>query len=50
MYSVFAAELIMWSMACIEKFQVMNSTTGFRPENADPTAKPVNPACAEEQR
>lgn len=46
MYRVFAAELMIWSIACIEKFHVMNSTTGLRPANAAPTAKPVKPACS----
>ena len=27
------------------KFQVMNSHTGFRPANAEPTAMPQKPAC-----
>lgn len=45
MYSVLAAELMMWSIACIAKFQVMNSQTGFRPAKAEPTAMPQKPAC-----
>ena len=45
MYRVFAALLMMWSMACIAKLNVMNSQTGFRPAKAEPTAMPVKPAC-----
>jgi hypothetical protein len=37
--------LISWSTACMAKFQVMNSHTGFRPAMAAPTDNPVNPAC-----
>lgn len=45
MYSVLAAELTMWSMACIAKLKVMNSHTGLAPAKAEPTAMPVKPAC-----
>ena len=45
MYSVLAAELMIWSMACIAKLKVMNSQMGLSPLNAAPTAMPVNPAC-----
>jgi hypothetical protein len=31
MYSVFAAELMIWSIACMAKLKVMNSTIGFKP-------------------
>jgi hypothetical protein len=34
---------MMWSMACIEKLKVMNSTIGLRPVKAAPTAMPVKP-------
>ena len=44
MYSVLAAVLTMWSMACIEKLNVINSTTGLRPIIAAPHARPVKPA------
>jgi hypothetical protein len=30
MYSVFAAELMIWSIACMAKLKVMNSTIGFK--------------------
>ncbi len=43
MYSVLAAELMIWSTACMAKFQVMNSTIGFRPANAAPTPMPAKP-------
>jgi hypothetical protein len=43
MYSVLAALLMMWSMACMEKLKVMNSTIGRRPDIAAPTAMPVKP-------
>ena len=43
MYSVFAAELMIWSIACMAKLNVMNSTIGFRPFSAAPTAMPVKP-------
>lgn len=45
MYSVFAAELTIWSMACMAKLKVMNSHTGLSPPKAEPTAMPVKPAC-----
>ena len=45
MYSVLAAELMIWSMACIAKLKVMNSQMGLSPLNAAPTAMPVKPAC-----
>lgn len=38
-----AAEFTIWSMACMEKLKVMNSTTGLRFLYAAPTAKPVKP-------
>merc|ERR1712078_297656 len=44
MYRVLAAELMTWSMACIAKLNVINSTTGLSPLNAEPTESPVNPA------
>lgn len=44
MYSVFAAELIIWSMPCMAKLNVMNSHTGLRPAKAEPTAIPQKPA------
>jgi hypothetical protein len=47
MYSVFAAELTIWSIACMAKLKVMNSHTGFTPANAEPTAMPVKPACVQ---
>ena len=43
MYSVLAAELMTWSIACMEKLKVMNSTIGFSPFSAAPTAMPVKP-------
>ena len=43
MYSVLAAELMIWSIACMAKFQVMNSTIGFRPASAAPTPMPAKP-------
>jgi hypothetical protein len=43
MYSVFAAELMIWSIACIPKFQVMNSTIGLIPAMAAPTPSPAKP-------
>ncbi len=46
MYSVLAAELMIWSMACIAKLKVMNSTTGRNPAIAAPQLIPVNPAWA----
>lgn len=45
MYNVLAAELIIWSMACMAKLNVMNSTTGRKPAMAAPQLIPVNPAC-----
>ncbi len=33
----------MWSIACMAKLKVMNSTIGFRPFMAAPTAMPVKP-------
>jgi hypothetical protein len=44
MYSVLAALLMIWSMACMEKLKVMNSHTGRSPAKALPTAMPVKPA------
>ena len=43
MYSVLAAELMIWSIACMAKFQVMNSTIGLSPANAAPTPSPAKP-------
>ena len=43
MYRVLAAELMIWSMACIEKLKVMNSTIGFSPAKAAPTPSPAKP-------
>ncbi len=43
MYSVLAAELMIWSIACMAKLKVMNSTIGFSPFSAAPTAMPVKP-------
>ncbi len=43
MYSVLAAELMIWSIACMAKLNVMNSTIGFSPLMAAPTAMPVKP-------
>lgn len=39
-----AAEFTIWSIACIAKLKVINSTIGFNPDKAAPTPKPVNPA------
>ena len=44
MYEVLALLLMMWSIACMAKFQVMYSTTGFKPMSDAPTATPVKPA------
>jgi hypothetical protein len=33
----------MWSIACMAKLKVMNSTIGFNPPNAAPTAIPAKP-------
>ena len=33
----------MWSIACMAKFQVMNSTIGLRPAKAAPTPTPAKP-------
>jgi hypothetical protein len=49
MYSVFAAELMIWSMACMAKLKVINSHTGLTPAKAAPTAIPVKPACRDGQ-
>jgi hypothetical protein len=43
MYSVLAAELMIWSIACMAKLNVMNSTIGRSPFIAAPTAMPVKP-------
>ena len=43
MYSVLAAELMMWSMACMAKLKVMNSTIGRRPASAAPVPMPAKP-------
>ena len=42
-YKVFDAELMIWSIACMAKLKVMNSTIGRRPFMAAPTPMPVNP-------
>ena len=34
---------MIWSIACMAKLKVMNSTIGFRPFSAAPTAMPVKP-------
>ena len=34
---------MIWSIACMAKFQVMNSTMGFRPSKAAPTPRPAKP-------
>src|SRR6202012_1023007 len=39
-YCVFAAELMIWSIACMAKLNVMNSTIGLRPESAAPMPTP----------
>ena len=38
--SVLAAELMMWSIACMAKFQVMNSTIGLQPGKRRADAEP----------
>jgi hypothetical protein len=38
-----AAELMIWSIACMAKLKVMNSTIGFNPPKAAPTPRPVKP-------
>ncbi len=43
MYSVLAAELTIWSIACIAKLKVMNSTIGLSPAMAAPTPRPAKP-------
>ena len=43
MYSVLAAELMTWSIACMAKFQVMNSTIGRSPAKPAPTPRPAKP-------
>ena len=43
MYSVLAAELMIWSIACMAKLKVMNSTIGFKPDIAAPTPMPAKP-------
>ena len=35
---------MIWSMACIAKLKVMNSTIGRKPASAAPTPIPQNPA------
>ena len=37
---------MIWSMACMPKFQVMNSTMGRRPAIAAPTPMPAKPCSA----
>ncbi len=37
------AELMIWSIACMAKLKVMNSTMGRRPVNAAPTPTPAKP-------
>ena len=46
MYSIFAAELTIWSSASTAKFHVMNSMTGRNPPIAAPTPIPANPSSA----
>ena len=41
---ILAAELMTWSMACIEKLKVMNSTIGRSCWYAAPVASPAKPA------
>lgn len=36
-------KIVTWSMACMEKLNVMNSQIGLRPANAAPTAIPAKP-------
>eukprot|EP00835_Amoeboradix_gromovi_P004868 NODE_409_length_9212_cov_0.585537.p12 type:complete len:112 gc:universal NODE_409_length_9212_cov_0.585537:599-264(-) len=43
MYLDFAALLIIWSIACMLKLNVINSQIGFNPPKAAPTAKPAKP-------
>ena len=43
-YLDFAAELIMWSIACSAKLKVMNSMMGTVPAMAAPTPIPAKPA------
>ena len=43
MYNVLAAELMIWSIACMAKLNVMNSTMGRNPSIAAPTAMPTKP-------
>jgi hypothetical protein len=38
-----AAELISWSIACIAKLKVMNSTIGRSPAKAAPIPSPAKP-------
>ena len=40
---IFAAPLIIWSMATNEKLKVMNSMIGFKPFIAEPIPIPANP-------
>ncbi len=42
-YRVLDAEFIIWSIACIAKLNVMNSTMGRSPAKPAPTPSPVNP-------
>src|SRR5690606_27613933 len=42
--SVLAALLTIWSNASMAKFQVINSTIGFRPFIAAPTPRPAKPS------
>ena len=34
---------MIWSIACMAKLKVMNSTIGFSPPKAAPTPRPVKP-------
>ena len=34
---------MIWSIACMAKLKVMNSTIGFSPANAAPTPRPAKP-------
>jgi hypothetical protein len=38
-----AAELMIWSIACMAKLKVMNSTMGRSPPKAAPTPRPAKP-------
>ncbi len=44
MYFIFAIWFMIWSMAMPMKSMNMSSTTGRRPQAAEPTARPMMPA------